>query len=190
MAERTTKHSGMSFLDKFEGKTSKMGKQGITALIEVGSKPSTIPTTSTTSNSKRPSGKQQAILVYRDTKPLTYDMVQSKHSYEVSLDAIIPTHPDRTVPIGMKLPPKQPTDRRIASISKNEYVPSFGGDESSRNTKTKTLTTLDRTPPLPSPTKLTIDYKAIGDKRYQSTNPNSSGNRTTEMSRIRHLPSY
>ncbi len=78
MVERATKNAGLSFLDKFEGKTSKMGKHGITALIEFGSQQPTPPTISTTSNSKRPSGKSQANAAYRE-KLTTCEVVQSKY---------------------------------------------------------------------------------------------------------------
>ena len=161
MVEQTTKKTGMSFLDKFEGKTSKMSKQGITELIELKGKHTGLLTTSTTSDSKRPSGKPKAYAAYRDKQSM-YDVVPSKYSYEVNLDTLIPSHPERLQPRAMKLPPRQPSDmeRRIASISKSDYIPSFG-DESTRKTKTKTLTMLNRTPQVN--TLLTIDNKPKSD---------------------------
>lgn len=176
MVERSTKKNELSFLDKFEGKTSKMGKQGISALIEVSGRPPELHA-GTASNSKRPSGKSQHNAAYRD-KPTTYDAVPVKYSNEINLDSIIPSPPARQA---MKLPPRQPSqkERRVASISNSDYVPSFG-DDSSYKTKTRTLTILDRKTP-----QSTLEINS-NDSRYQQTH---NSVRTTEVSRVRRMPS-
>lgn len=176
MSERATRKPEISFLDRFEGKTSKMSKQGITGLLEIASQPAVLSANHNTSHNQRPSGIHQANLAYRST-PATTEVTSSKYSKELNLDTIIPSQPQKET---MKMPPRVPNDkeRRVASISKSEYVPSFT-ENPSHTTKIKTLTTLDR---QSQPTSLAD--RGL-DNRYHQTRNSIQSNRTADVSRIK-----